>query len=287
MAGMLAQQTYSIGLKLKDASQSRQAIGSTRAYEDLKGAPQGTGFLVFDDDHTLFRSYYVSAPFIAPVAGRQQRRRQEGQYIDPRRFGAAVEPLPLDIEARWSNTAKLTRRDKQLLKQYAAAYDLPLEAFTQNAQLRVRDLLDALLLRVNVLPEALVLAQAASESAWGTSRFARQANNYFGQWCFSQGCGLVPKHRPEGATHEVAKFSSVAESVQAYFHNINTFTAYEALRTERAKQPQNVTAKRLLPTLLQYSERGEDYIKDLKKLIRQNRLDSNALPKATEPPHQG
>ena len=98
MAGMIAQQTYSIGLKLKDASQSRAAIGSTRAYEDLKGAPQGTGFLVFDDDHTLFRSYYVSAPFIAPVAGRQQRRRQEGQYIDPRRFGAAVEPLPLDIE---------------------------------------------------------------------------------------------------------------------------------------------------------------------------------------------
>jgi S-DNA-T family DNA segregation ATPase FtsK/SpoIIIE len=98
MAGMIAQQTYSIGLKVKDASQSRQAIGSTRAYEDLKGAPQGTGFLVFDDEHTLFRSYYVSAPFTAPVAGRQQRRRQEGQYIDPCLFGAAVAPLPLDIE---------------------------------------------------------------------------------------------------------------------------------------------------------------------------------------------
>ena len=98
MAGMIAQQTYSIGLKVKDASQSRQAIGSTRAYEDLKGAPQGTGFLVFDDEHTLFRSYYVSAPFTPPVAGRQQRRRQEGQYIDPRLFGAAVAPLPLDIE---------------------------------------------------------------------------------------------------------------------------------------------------------------------------------------------
>ncbi|ODQ85893.1 type VII secretion protein EccCb [Mycolicibacterium holsaticum] len=98
MAGMIAQQTYSIGLKVKDASQSRAAINSTRAYEDLKGAPEGTGFLVFDDEHTLFRSYYVSAPFIPPVAGKQQRRRQAGQYIDPRPFSAAIQPLPLDIE---------------------------------------------------------------------------------------------------------------------------------------------------------------------------------------------
>lgn len=98
MAGMIAQQTYSIGLKLKDASQSRQAIGSTRAYEDLKGAPQGTGFLVVDDEHTLFRAYYVSAPFIPPIAGKKQRRRRQGQYIDPHPFGAAVQPLPLDIE---------------------------------------------------------------------------------------------------------------------------------------------------------------------------------------------
>ncbi len=188
----------------------------------------------------------------------------------------------LAIRAHWSNTTKLSERDRQRLKQTAAAFDLPLEAFTHDGQLQVRNLLDALLLRVNVLPEALVLAQAASESAWGTSRFARRANNYFGQWCFSQGCGLVPKHRPAGATHEVAKFNSVAESVQAYFHNINTFTAYEALRTERAKQPQNVTANQLLPTLVHYSERGEAYIQDLKNLIRQNQLDSKASQEATE-----
>ncbi|MFA5712127.1 type VII secretion protein EccCb [Mycolicibacterium sp.] len=98
MAGMIAQQTYSIGLKLKDAGQSRQAIGSMRAYTDLKGAPQGTGFLVYDDEHTLFRSYYVSAPFIPPAVGSRQRREREGQYIDPLPFAASVQPLPLDIE---------------------------------------------------------------------------------------------------------------------------------------------------------------------------------------------
>lgn len=44
MAGLIAQQTFSIGLKV-DAAQSRMAIDSPRAFDDLKGAPQGTGFL--------------------------------------------------------------------------------------------------------------------------------------------------------------------------------------------------------------------------------------------------
>ena len=98
MAGMISQQTYSIGLKLKDAGQSRQAIGSPKAYTDLIGAPVGTGFLVHEDEHQLFRSFYVSAPFIAPVVGKAQRRRQEGQFIDAHRFEAGVHSLPIDIE---------------------------------------------------------------------------------------------------------------------------------------------------------------------------------------------
>ena len=50
-----------------------------------------------------------------------------------------------------------------------------------------------LLKRVNTVPPSLALAQGANESAWGTSRFAQEGNNYFGQWCFQPGCGLVPK----------------------------------------------------------------------------------------------
>lgn len=37
-----------------------------------------------------------------------------------------------------------------------------------------------LLERVDIIPTSLILAQAANESAWGTSKFARLANNYFG-----------------------------------------------------------------------------------------------------------
>ena len=84
---------------------------------------------------------------------------------------------------------------------------------------------DNLLRRVDIIPVDLALVQAAKESGWGTSRFARQGNNLFGEWCFEPGCGIVPEAREPGATHEVAKFASVRNSVRSYMHNLNTFSA--------------------------------------------------------------
>lgn len=137
--------------------------------------------------------------------------------------------------------------------------------------------LNEMLLRVDVLPPSLVLTQAANESAWGTSRFAKEGNNFFGQWCYSEGCGLVPLQRVEGATHEVAKFNSPQESIHAYFMNVNRNTAYESLRKIRAKlaeEGQNLKSEdaaiALTNGLLGYSERGQDYVNDLQNMIQHN-----------------
>ncbi|RTZ16946.1 glucosaminidase [Vibrio aquaticus] len=137
--------------------------------------------------------------------------------------------------------------------------------------------LDVMLHRVDVIPEALVLVQGANESAWGTSRFATEANNYFGQWCYSQGCGLIPLQRGAGMTHEVAKFSSVQQSIHGYFMNVNRNRAYEALRDIRYQRHingQSLTdtdaALALSNGLLKYSERGEAYVNDLQSMIRHN-----------------
>ena len=85
---------------------------------------------------------------------------------------------------------------------------------------------DKLLQRVDTLPVSLVLAQAANESGWGTSRFALDGDNFFGVWCYVEGCGLKPKQRDQGATHEVKRYASIYDSVTAYIHNINTNSAY-------------------------------------------------------------
>jgi len=148
-------------------------------------------------------------------------------------------------------------------------------------QTNLRSIVDDLLIRVDVVPESLVLAQAANESGWGTSRFARQANNLFGIWCFSEGCGLTPKNRDEGLTHEVAKYETVQEGLVAYIHTINTNPAYTYLRDIRAttrSQEQHFSGLALAEGLLRYSSRGLEYVRDIQQLIRVNELQKYTLP---------
>jgi Bax protein len=140
---------------------------------------------------------------------------------------------------------------------------------------------DDLLIRMDVVPESLVLAQAANESGWGTSRFARQANNLFGVWCFREGCGLRPKNRDEGLNHEVAKYETVQESIVAYIHTINTNPAYISLRNIRAttrSQELRFSGLDLAEGLLKYSSRGIDYVRDIQQMITVNELQKYTLP---------
>ncbi|WP_303290663.1 glucosaminidase domain-containing protein [Marinobacter sp. SS5-14b] len=130
--------------------------------------------------------------------------------------------------------------------------------------------------RLDVIPPSLILAQAANESAWGTSRFATQGNNLFGQWCFSKGCGLVPLSRVDGASHEVAKFSSPYYSVRSYIQNLNRHPTYQKVREIRhqdrlAERP--LSGIDMAEGLLGYSERGEDYIEEIRAMIRYNNLE--------------
>ncbi|NRB66603.1 MAG: glucosaminidase domain-containing protein [Vibrio sp.] len=167
---------------------------------------------------------------------------------------------------------RLSNDDESYAKQLGKLYNVDLDSNGISQQW-----LDQMFHRIDVIPEALVLVQGANESAWGTSRFATQANNYFGQWCYSPGCGLVPLQRGEGMTHEVEKFSSVQQSIQGYFMNVNRNRAYEELREiryQRHLRGESLTdinaAIALTNGLLKYSERGEAYVKDLQMMIRHN-----------------
>ncbi len=134
-----------------------------------------------------------------------------------------------------------------------------------------------LLNKVDRIPPSLVLAQAANESAWGTSRFALEGNNLFGQWCFSKGCGLVPEHRSDGASHEVAKFSSVFGSVESYVLNLNRHSEYKQLRAIRNGTRQagkSINGVDLANGLEGYSERGLEYVNEIQSIIRFNNLSS-------------
>ena len=129
--------------------------------------------------------------------------------------------------------------------------------------------------RLDVIPPSLILAQAANESAWGTSRFALRGNNLFGQWCFSKGCGLVPLSRVEGASHEVASFPSPYHSVRAYIQNLNRHASYQGLRDTRLDDRESgdpLSGLALARGLVSYSERGEEYVDEIRSMIRYNNL---------------
>jgi Bax protein len=138
-----------------------------------------------------------------------------------------------------------------------------------------RVLVNELLLKVDVIPASIVLAQAANESAWGTSRFALEGNNVFGQWCFVEGCGIVPNRRVEGATHEVKSFDTIEDAIESYFLNINSHPLYIGFRQERARfrqLGQSLDPFLLVQELGRYSQRGENYIDEVQTMIQQNEL---------------
>lgn len=128
----------------------------------------------------------------------------------------------------------------------------------------------ALLMRVDSVPASIAIAQAITESAWGTSRFAVEANNYFGAWCYSQGCGVVPLQRPKGASYEVRQFDSLGASVRAYVANINTNAAYKDFRQLRFSIRSNdgfPTGPVLVKTLGHYAQIGDAYVVILEKVM--------------------
>lgn len=114
-----------------------------------------------------------------------------------------------------------------------------------------------LLRRIDEVPAALVLAQAANESAWGTSRFAREANNLFGLWTYREELGMVPAERAAGARHFVRAFPDLRSSVRIYLHNLNIGHAYKDLRHVRAAFRQAdiaLSTHSLINGLVRYSE---------------------------------
>jgi Bax protein len=143
----------------------------------------------------------------------------------------------------------------------------------------------ALLSKLDTLPVSMVLAQAANESAYGTSRFALEGNNLFGQWTFTPGNGMVPLKRSAGETYEVQRFATLYDSVRAYMKNLNVHRAYGSLRELRSllrERDLELRGTDLAAGLLLYSARREAYVKEIRSIIRGNslsRLSSLSLQK--------
>ena len=134
--------------------------------------------------------------------------------------------------------------------------------------------LKELLVRMDIIPASIALAQAAKESGWGTSRFALEGNAIFGQWTWS-GQGIAPLDRESNKNHKVLKFPILRASVKAYKNNLNTHKSYLKFRAKRSslrEKNKKISGLELTETLNNYAQTGSAYTKILNQIIKQNRL---------------
>jgi Bax protein len=128
--------------------------------------------------------------------------------------------------------------------------------------------------RMDVIPPSLALAQAAEESGWGTSRFAREGNALFGQYTTADGPGLDPLSEDAGK-YRIRSYDNLVETVRSYALNLNLHPAYREFRDLRAElraKREPIDGYQLAGTLKRYSERSKAYVKTIRVIIQENEL---------------
>ncbi len=136
---------------------------------------------------------------------------------------------------------------------------------------------ESLLEKVAPLPVDMVLAQAIEETGWGTSRFALKINALFGQRVWNdEADGLIPYRRDEDESFKVRGFESLRESIASYALNLNRHHKYADMRYQRQvimEESAQPSGTELMPHLQAYSTERDKYIRNIKRLIKENRLD--------------
>ena len=163
----------------------------------------------------------------------------------------------------------LSKSDLNFLNKISKKYKI------KTADKHKYDLVNELLNRVDIIPNSIVLAQAANESGWGTSRFATEFNALFGEYTYDYSDGVVPLLREEGEKHLVKTFASVDKSVQSYFNNLNSHYAYEDFRKvrEMMREKNNFSNIKLLVEELNSYAADINYITTINAIIDANKLD--------------
>ena len=177
---------------------------------------------------------------------------------------------------RLQSIIKVLEQDESMNADDSQWLQVRLKKYRVDGKLITAELLiSELLPKVDIIPVELALAQAANESAWGKSRFAREAQNLFGVWTYDESQGIVPKKRAKGAKHLVRKYESMEDSIRHYITLLNSHPAYQLLRVIRFEQREageNPDGFAMAEGLIKYSAKGEQYVAIIRSMISNNNL---------------
>ena len=179
------------------------------------------------------------------------------------------------------NTIAAIKKVKARLDaEYQAVYELSLkEKLTSKEKAKIERLkkrykvtgFPCLLKRMHTHPISIVIAQAALESGWGSSRFYREANNIFGVWSFNPKEPRIAAGIPrEGQkTIYVKKYKDLEASIESYYRMMAKGRAFEQFRTARLHTDNPFE---IIAYLDHYSELRHEYVKRLYYVIKSNRF---------------
>ncbi|GMT48202.1 MAG: hypothetical protein IEMM0007_1768 [bacterium] len=128
------------------------------------------------------------------------------------------------------------------------------------------DNINELLSRLNTHPPSIILAQAALESGWGSSRFFEEGNNIFGIWTFGNSVGI----KATGSEARLSRYDSTLQAVKDYLFNINVGWAYKDFRKKRTDTSHSL---QLIKYLDNYSILRQEYVRRLNNIIRSTNLE--------------
>ena len=124
------------------------------------------------------------------------------------------------------------------------------------------------------VPYEMIIGQAALESGWGMSRFAKEANNLFGIRTWSKDTPhLLPHGIDKWPGWGVRAFASKCDSVNEYVRLLNNHNAYEDFRVLRQKMLDKnlqLDSIQLIKTLDKFSTTA-DYDKRVIRMIKKIR----------------
>ena len=123
--------------------------------------------------------------------------------------------------------------------------------------------------KFQIVPREIIIAQAVIESDYGTSRFAKEANNLFGIRTYDLSLPHVkPLNQPD-SKFGLKKYKDKCDSVVDYYKVINNGNAFERFREVRYKMilSNEINVFELVETLERYAS-NPNYVNLVKKTIK-------------------
>jgi len=176
---------------------------------------------------------------------------------------AAIRKVKARLDAEYQYVYKLslkktlTIKEKRKIEQLKKRYNV--------------EGIPCLLKRLHTHPISIVIAQAALESGWGSSRFYREANNIFGIWSYDpyEPRMAAGKARKGKKTVYVKKYKNLEASIESYYRMMANGRAYKQFRTARLHTNNPFE---MIAYLDHYSELRHEYVKRLYYVIKSNRF---------------